>query len=93
MDADIYDNLPTDTPIEILKLQVQIVQAMSFSERLRIACGMADFSYLQTMNMLRKRLNTTDETALKIAFVETVYKDDFSETELERIHEFFTSQV
>lgn len=89
MNNDIYDNLPTDTPPEVLKIQVEVIQALTYSERLRIACGLADFSYQQTMNMLRRKLGTTDENMLKIAFVETVYKDDFTGEELERIRNFF----
>lgn len=89
MNNDVYDNLPTDTPPHILKKQAAIVQSLSYSERLRIACGLCDFSYQQTMNMLSKKLHTTDEKLLKTAFVETVYKDDFSKEELARIRKFF----
>ena len=90
MQSDVYDKLPTDTPPDVLKKQVEVILALPYSERLRIACGLADFSYQQTINMLRKKLNTTDETSLKIAFVETVYKDDFSKEELDRIRLFFS---
>jgi hypothetical protein len=90
MNNNIYDNLPTDTPPNILKKQAEIMQSLSYSERLQIACELSDFSYQQTMNMLRKKLNTTDEKLLKIAFVETVYEDDFSEEELDRIRLFFS---
>lgn len=90
MNNNIYDNLPTDTPPHILKKQAEIIQSLPYSQRLRIACGLSDFSYQQTMNMLRKKLNTTDEKLLKIAFVETVYKDDFSEEALDRIRLFFS---
>ena len=90
MDSKLYDNLPSDTPPDTLKKQVEIVQALPYADRLRIACGMSDFSYLQTMNMLKKKLNTTDDKILRIAFVETVYKNDFSQEELDRIKLFFS---
>jgi hypothetical protein len=92
MNNDVYDNLPTDTPRHILKKQAEIIQSLPYSERLRIACGLADFSYLQTMNMLRKKLNTNDEKLLKIAFVETVYKDDLSKEDLDRIRVLFSKK-
>lgn len=89
MNNNVYDNLPGDTPPHILKKQVEIIQSLPYSERLHIACGLSDFSYQQTMNMLRKKLHTNDDKLLKIAFVETVYKDDFSKEELDRIKLFF----
>ena len=92
MDSTAYDNLPSDTPDDVLKKQIEVVQAMTYSERLRLVCGMADLGYKQTMNMLKRRLNTSDETTLKIAFVETVYKNDFSREEFERIRDFFNKQ-
>jgi hypothetical protein len=42
--------------------------------------------------MLRKKLGTTDEKLLKIAFLETVYKNDFSKEELYRIKLFFNKK-
>ncbi len=90
MNDNVYDNLPSDTPPDILKKQVEIIQSLPYSERLRIACGLSDFVYQQTMNMLRKKLKTTDDKLLKIAFVETVYKNDFSKEELDRIRTFFS---
>ncbi|MGI8635319.1 MAG: hypothetical protein ACR2KZ_07935 [Segetibacter sp.] len=90
MNDSVYDNLPTDTPPHILKKQAEIILSLSYSERLRIACELSDFSYQQKMNMLRKKLHTTDEKLLKIAFVETVYKDNFSKEELDRIRLFFS---
>ncbi len=92
MNKNVYDNLPTDTPPDILKKQVEIIQSLTYSERLRIACGLSDFSYQQTMNMLKKKLNTNDEKVLKIAFVETVYKNDFSEEDMERIKFFLANK-
>ncbi|MBA2562710.1 MAG: hypothetical protein H0V14_07290 [Chitinophagaceae bacterium] len=92
MNNNVYDKLPTDTPPHILKKQVETIQSLSYSERLRIACGLSDFCYQQTMNMLRKKLGTTDEKLLKIAFVETVYKNDFSKEELYRIKLFFNKK-
>ena len=92
MNNNIYDNLPTDTPTHIFKKQVEIVQSLPVSERLRIACELSDFCYQQTMNMLKKKLNTTNDNLLKIAFVETVYKNSFSKEELDRIRLFFSSR-
>ncbi len=92
MNNNVYDKLPTDTPPHILKKQVETIQSLPYSERLRIACGLSDFCYQQTMNMLRKKLGTTDEKLLKIAFVETVYKNDFSKEELYRIKLFFNKK-
>ena len=93
MNDNVYDNLPTDTPPDILKKQVEIVQSLSYSERLRIACELSDFAYQQTMNMLRKKLNTNNEHRLKIAFVETVYGHEFSKEELGRIKDFFCAKA
>lgn len=90
MNSNVYDHLPTDTAPHILKKQVEIIQSLSYSERLQIAGELTDFCYHQTMNMLRKKLNTPDENLLKIAFVETVYKNDFSKEELDRIKLFFS---
>lgn len=92
MNSNIYDNLPTDTPKHILEKQIAIVQSLTYSERLRITCNLSDFCYSQTMNVLKKRLNTTDEKRLKLAFVETVYKDDFSKEDLDRIKLFFSEK-
>ncbi len=92
MDDNVYQNLPTDTPPEILKKQVEIIQSLSYSERLRIVCGLADFSYQQTINMLSRKLNTTDEKLLTIAFIETVYKNDLSKEDMERVKVFFNNK-
>lgn len=89
MNNDVYDNLPSDTPQHIRKKQVEIIQSLPYAERLRIACALSDFSYQQTINMLKKKLNTNDEQVLKMAFIETVYQDDFSTEELNRIRLFF----
>ncbi len=90
MNDDVYDNLPADTPPHILEKQAEIIQSLSYSERLRIAGDLSDFCYRQTMNMLRKKLNTSNEKLLKIAFIETVYKNDFSAEEMDRIRAFFS---
>ncbi len=92
MNNNVYDNLPTDTSPDILKKQIEIIQSLSYSERFSIACGLSDFSYQQTMNMLSRKLNTTDENLLKIAFVETVYKDDLSKEDIDRIKVFFSKK-
>ncbi len=92
MNDNVYDNLPTDTPPDILKKQIEIIQSLSYSERLRITCGLSDFSYQQTMNMLSKKLNTTDERLLKIAFVQTVYNDDLSKEDMDRVKLFLSKK-
>ena len=89
MNNDAYDYLPVDTPPEIIWQQAAIIRSLPCNERRRVMSELSDFCYQQTMNFLKKKLQTTDEKLLKIAFIETVYKDDFSAEEHQRIKEFF----
>ncbi len=89
MNNDAYDHLPVDTPAHIVRMQAEIIKSLPLIERRNVMSCLSDFSYQQTMNLLKKKLQSTDEKLLKIAFIETVYKDDFSAEEHKRIKEFF----
>ncbi len=80
-----------DTPLSIRTRQAEIIQAKTNQEKLELTAQIVDFCYEQTMTLLKKQLGTKDPATLKAAFVEAVYKDDFSEEELERVRVFFTS--
>ena len=87
---EIY-NLPSDTPLHIQKKQNEIWNTKSNKEKLELTFGLIAFSYNQTMALLKKKLQTEDEGILKAAYIETVYKDDFSAEEMERIKKHFTT--
>jgi len=81
-------NFKNDTPLSVRKKQVEIIQAKTNKEKLKLTAQIVDFCYEQTMILLKKQLGTNDPATLKAAFVEAVYKDDFSKEEMERIRIF-----
>jgi|GEM_PF-5384170 len=81
-------NFKNDTPLSVRKKQVEIIQAKTNEEKLKLTAQIVDFCYEQTMTLLKKQLGTNDPATLKAAFVETFYKDDFSKEEMERIRIF-----
>jgi hypothetical protein len=69
----------SDTPIHIRKKQIEIVLSKSNEERLRQCAEMSEFSYNQSINLLRKRMNNCNEHDIKMAYIETCYKSEINE--------------
>ncbi|MCW3093025.1 MAG: hypothetical protein JWP81_4094 [Ferruginibacter sp.] len=76
---------PSDTPLHIRKLQIEHTLLKSNEDKLRDCFDMVDFTYNQTMNLLKKQMNTDDYEVLKFAYIEAAYKKDIKPDYLEYI--------
>ena len=83
------DLFPSDTPLHIRKKQIEMVLSKSNEERLRQCGEMSDFSYYQALKIIKKRLNSDDEQLIKLAYIETCYKDDLKKEFLDFIKTSF----
>lgn len=85
--------IPTDTTMEMRRKQIEIIQAKSNIEKLKQSAAITDFCYNQTMQLLIKKINTTDKLSLKIAYIQATYQNDFTKDELNRIIFFFNNNI
>jgi hypothetical protein len=79
------DLLVSDTPIPIRKKQIEIILAKSNEVRLRQCFEMIDFSYQQSKNLLKKKLNLLEDQEVNIAYIEASYKSEINEQMLQII--------
>ena len=75
----------TDTPPEILKKQIEIIQSKPEGERLAMQLEMMEYAMNKTKELLRKRHPRFSEREITIEFVKIYYKDDFSVDEMQKI--------
>ena len=82
-------NLPSDTPPDMMKMQVSIVFQKTPLERLQMCADMTDFS----LDMLKRRLlekhPNISAGRLKFEIIKELYPDCFSEEEMARIEAHF----
>ncbi len=74
-----------DTPPEILKKQIEIIQSKPEKVRLAMQLEMMEYAMNNTKKLLRKRHPHLSEREITIEFVKLYYKDDFSEEEMQKI--------
>lgn len=78
----------TDTPDEILRKQVEIVQSKPESVRFAMQIEMMEYAMNKTKEMLRKQHPHLSEREITVEFVKLYYKEDFSEEEMKKIVEW-----
>ncbi len=86
-----YENLPSDTPDHIRKMQVDIVLKKTPLERLKMCCDMADFSMAMVRKLIKDKHPDISEGELKFETIKAVYADCYSEEEFTRIRAHFVS--
>ena len=84
-----YENLPSDTPDHIRKMQVDIVLKKSPLERLRMCTDMADFSMAMVRKQIKDKHPDISDRELKFETIKAVYSDCYDEEEMKRIREHF----
>ena len=84
-----YENLPSDTPDYIRKMQVDIVLSKTPLERLKMCCDMADFSMAMVRKRIKDKRPDISEGELKFETIKSVYSDCYDEEELARIRAHF----
>ena len=84
-----YENLPSDTPDYIRKMQIDIVLSKTPLERLKMCCDMADFSMAMVRQQIRNKNPDILDGALKYETIKLVYADCYSEEEFARIRAHF----
>jgi hypothetical protein len=84
--------IPSDTTNLMRRKQIEIIQAKSNEEKLKYCASITDFCYNQAMQLLEKNMNTLNKSILKIAYINTHYKNNFSSDELNRIAIFFNNK-
>lgn len=82
-----------DTPYEILKKQVEIIQSKPERERYAMQIEMMEYAMNQTKALLRKRHPHLSEREITVEFVKLYYKDDFSEEEMQKIVEWMKMRI
>ena len=75
----------TDTPLDIRRLQGQIIRRKTLEERFRMVFEMMEGGQRMVDNQFRKRHPDWSEAERKAAVFERMYRDDFAPDELERI--------
>jgi hypothetical protein len=88
-----YENLPSDTPDYIRKIQVDIVLSKSPLERLKMCCDMADFSMAMVRQQIKDKNPGISEAELKFETIKAVYADCYGEEDMERIRAHFVGST
>lgn len=87
------ENLPSDTPDHIRKMQVDIVLKKTPLERLKMCCDMADFSMAMVRQQIRSKNPDISDGELKYETIKAVYWDCYSDEEFARIREHFVGPI
>jgi len=86
---NLYENLPSDTPDHIRKMQVDIVLKKTPLERLKMCCDMADFSMAMVRKLIKDKRPDISEGELKFETIKAVYADCYTEEQFDRIRAHF----
>ncbi len=84
-------NLPSDTPMHIMKMQVSIVLQKTLLERLQMCADMTEFSLDMLKRQIKAKHKDITDGRIKFEMIKLLYPDCFTEEEMVRIAEYFVN--